>query len=148
MELKSYEQELSDVLAMMAATLKGASPDRKALAQAWLMVVQPSVEQSWLERTCKHFLLHATWFPTPAEFIERAGDLAERFDIEERIRLTREQIRVLECEAVQERRLRLVADGFDPDEPMPVECLRPLFEGLTAKMLPANAESTSEEQGS
>lgn len=132
---ESYEQELSAVLAMMAATLKGASGDKASLAQAWLMVLATRVERKWLNPTCEWFLLHAVFFPTPAEFITKADELKGRAEMDALLASTKRALQESEAFAIEDRRRRNLEAGINPDEMLPIECITPLLGGLNERML-------------
>jgi hypothetical protein len=132
---KTYEQELGQVLAMMASTLKGSNSDRASLGQAWMLVVCDKVPQAWLVPTCKWFLEHATWFPAPSEFIEKATELRERMEIQALLDSTKRALQESEALAIEDRRRRNIKAGINPDEVLPIEAIAPLLGGLETRML-------------
>src|SRR4051812_44850692 len=125
--MKSYEQELSEVLAMMAATLKNVSGDKKGLAQAWLMVLSKEVPQEWLGPTCGWFLKHAVFFPAPSEFIQKATEIQAHSEMEARLAITMRHLKEHEALAIEDRRARNIAAGIDPDEPLSIDALAPII---------------------
>lgn len=144
MERKSYEQELSEVLAILASSLKGSSQDKKSLAQGWVMFLKGRVEQRWLVPTCEWFGVHATFFPTPAEFIEKAREIQERHSMRNLLESTKRALKESEDVAALDRRRRNIEAGIDPDELLPIDAVLPVLGSLTNRMLP---EHIDEEDG-
>jgi hypothetical protein len=131
----AYEERISEILAIMQATLKGKdNVNRAALGQGWMMALYGRLPIEWLYPTCESFVVNSDnpWFPSPGQFISAGKNLMEQAESREHLEATSARLRA-EAEAESKRiRSELQSQGVNPDAIVSQEHIKALMDRMSA----------------